>query len=249
MGLLGSPVRPRDRRGPPPVPPPACPGLCQPHCWGVMWWGRAEGRGWGTGRAHPCAPALEGSLPATSPELRGRGEVQDGGGACTAPRSSPQQTSRVHMGHPVGPCRSRKLRHHKSPPSGASASPVRGTDGQAAIPCPYGRHRAHDNTDSTSTAASPPCIKWEVRTGLLHHPKTPFMHPLPISSPTPGHRGHIQPLPSATWTRTLSGCSVHPQHLSAAPPQHWAPLPAPTGHSPTRGGPAAGSDWDSSKQG
>lgn len=76
---------------------------------------------------------------------------------------SPVQPSAAPSPH-GSPCGSLQVWGAPTPqigPSRASVSPVRGTDGQAAIPCGYGygRHRAHDNTGSTSTAASPPCIK------------------------------------------------------------------------------------------
>lgn len=127
------------------------------------------------------------------------------------PRSGPQ-----HPGSPHGSLQIWGVPIHKPPPSEASTSPVRGTDRQAAIPCRYTGTGAHDNTGSTPTATAP-CAANGLRKGLLHHPETPFMHLLPGSLPAPGHRGQIQPLPSAVWARALTACSAHPKHLPATP--------------------------------
>lgn len=44
-----------------------------------------QGRGRGAGRALPCAPALEGSLPAASPDKHGCGELQGWEGSALPP--------------------------------------------------------------------------------------------------------------------------------------------------------------------
>lgn len=228
-----------------------------------MWRGRAAGQADGVQAGLCPAPSpgrVPACLPSTSPDRQVHGKVQDGGGLALPPGPALSNPLSPH-GSPCGSLQVQgALTPQISPLRSLCQPSTRGTDRQtgrqAAIPCGYGRHHAHDNTGSTSTAASPPCIKWVLGKQLLrpapspqHHPNAPFMHPLPVSLPTPGHRGQIQPLLSAMWAQAPAACSAHPQRLSASPPQHQAPLPASTGHSPARGSLAAGHDRHSSEMG
>lgn len=177
-----------------------------------------------TARGDVGREALEGSPPAASPDRQGCGEVQ-AWGDLHCPPVHPSAAPGIHMGH-YGSLQLWGVPTSQIPPSRVSASPGKGTDGQTD------RQLLPEGTAGTLPVTTqallqqpqPHCASNGLRKGLLRPPScTHCLSP------------HV---PQGMGARSI--CPLQCAILA----QHHAPLPAPSRH-----GPAAGSNWDSSEQG
>lgn len=244
-GILGSPVRPRDRKGHHRIPS-ACPGPCQPHCQGVMWWGRRR-----RCRQCPSPGRVPACLPAAS-DRQGHGEVPAWGVLLPHPARSSPESMRVTLWVPAGP----GSPNTTNLPSRVSASPAlrgsdRQTDGQLL---PAGTAGIVPMTTQALLQLSHPpraSSRGQGR-GCSSSPITPRSPSSPAAN-LPTHPKAWGPDP-ASPLRSV-GTSAHSLLCLPTPSIRlpsataWAPPPALTGHRLVQGSPAAGSDWDSSEQG